>query len=270
MFPEIFSKPKTAIGALHFPPLLGYKSYPGKDAIFECVKQDLAAFNEGGIDSIIFENNYDVPHTETIAEENAELMTELGKYIKNNFSGPIGISVLWNDYKSALDIASKLDLQFIRVPVFVDSVSTSYGRFMAHPHEVTLYRKQIAKNVALFTDIHVKHAKLLVNNSIDESAQQAMKNGSDGVIVTGRWTGDSPDMAELEKVREAIGKSPIIIGSGVNDTNIQDLLKVANAAIVSTSLKEGGEVGGEVNVKGWNQRISSGKVSKLMNELNLF
>lgn len=262
---EIFKKNKDVIiGAIHFPPLLGYRDFPGFDVAINNAFQDLESFEKGGVDGIIFENNYDIPHKIFVDPEVVASMTYLGEKLKVSTKLPIGISVLWNDYKTALSITKILNLQFIRIPVFVDKVETDYGIIEGEAQKIIDFRKSLkAEDVAIFTDIHVKHAKLLSDYDISTSAKLAMENGSDAIIVTGKWTGQSPDINELKEVRKSVGGFPILVGSGTDESNISELFKYANGAIVSTSLKDGNNTG-EVNVKSYLQRINAGKVSTLI------
>ena len=120
---KIFNKDKNIIiGAIHFAPLLRYKDFPGYEIVLKNALADLTNFQEGGVDGVIIENNYDIPHKIFVDKEVTELMTRLGREIKSKANVPIGVSVLWNDYKSALLIAKNIGAKFIRVPVFVDSV----------------------------------------------------------------------------------------------------------------------------------------------------
>ncbi len=52
----------TIIGALHLAPLHGYEEFPGEKQVIELALADLQAFPGGGVDAIIYENNYDLPH----------------------------------------------------------------------------------------------------------------------------------------------------------------------------------------------------------------
>ncbi len=263
---KIFGKEKNIIiGAIHFPPLLGYPEFPGFKIALKNALQDLHALEKGGVDGIIIENNYDIPHRHFVGPEVTASLTYLGEKIKSATKLPVGISVLWNDYKTALSVSKVLGLKFIRVPVFVDTVRTSYGVMEEKAEDVTNFRKSIkAEDVALFTDIHVKHAEILSKHSIEQSARLAIKKGSDALLVTGKWTGDAPDTNELERIRKTIGRFPIICASGMDDKNAKKLFVYCNGAIVSTSLKEGLANKKEVNVKAYSQRISQKKVAELI------
>jgi len=266
---EIFKKNNNiVIGAIHFPPLLGYAESPGLDVALENALADLKAFERGGVDGIIFENNYDLPHKIFVDPSTIAAMTFLGEKLRRATDLPLGISVLWNDYRAAFCIARILGLQFIRVPVFVDKVRTNYGVVTGNARDVINFRKGIgAKSVAVFADIHVKHAKLLSKHSLAQSARLAIKNHADGLIITGKWTGVSPEIERIKRLREKIPYFPILIGSGMDARNARDLFHFANAAIVSTSLKKGSARSGEVNVKGCDQRIDVKKVKALVARL---
>ncbi len=268
-FLKIFKKKKVIIGVIHFPPLVGYSEFPGFEVALNNALRDLKAFENGGVNGIIIENNYDIPHKIEVSPQVADMMKDLGKEIREKTKLPLGVSVLWNDFKNALLIAKSIGGKFIRIPVFVDKVKTSYGIITGDPKEVINYRKKIkAGNIAIFTDIHVKHAGLLEKKSISESALQAITFNSDALIITGKWTGDAPDLSELEIVRKTVGDFPILIGSGADNKNIKKLLEYADGAIVSTSLKEGGAKKGEVNIKGWEQRIDEEKVKNFVRAKN--
>lgn len=267
---KIFKKEKKIIiGAIHFPPLLGYPKFPGFNIAIKNAIDDLRSFQRGGVDGIIIENNYDNPHKQFVDSSVVASMTFLGEKIKKKTNLPIGISVLWNDYYTALSIAKILGLKFIRIPVFVDKVKTDCGIINGQPDEIIKFRKSIkAEDVDIFTDIHVKHSLLLSKKSIVASAKLAIQNQSDAIIITGKWTGQQPDLKELALVRNSAGDFPIFVGSGFDEKNAKSLLEYANGAIVSTSLKKGKGKTNEINVKTWKQRIDGKKVAKLIETIN--
>jgi uncharacterized protein len=268
---KIFGKEKgIIIGAIHFPPLLGYADFPGFDVALENALDDLKAFEAGGADAVIIENNYDIPHRARVGPEVVASLAYLGGKIKASTRLPVGISVLWNDYKTALSVARVLGLDFIRVPVFVDTVETSYGIMEGDPADVIHFRKSIgAENVALFTDIHVKHSKIISKHTVAESARLAMDRGSDALIVTGKWTGDAPDVADLKAMREVASDFPIFCGSGADKDNVKVLFTLADGAIVSTSVKSGKNDDTEINLRPYSERIDEEKVLQFVKNSKL-
>ena len=253
------------IGVVHLSPLIGYPQHRGYQQVLQKALQDLRALDEGGLDGIIVENNYDLPHTIKVGAHTVSMMTLLAKEIVNNTTLPVGICVLWNDYQAALAIAKSVSAKFVRVPVFVDSVLTDFGEIAADAKAVLAYRLSIgAEDIAIFTDIQVKHARMLNPRAIGISALEAIQDGSDAIIVTGRWTADAPGLDKLQAVRKAIGRFPLLAGSGVDANNIRSILDIADGAIVSTSLKSGINRPNERNIKPADEQIDLQKVRQLM------
>lgn len=253
------------IGAVHLPPLLGYPRFPGLQAALSHAISDLRTLEKGGADGIIFENNYDIPHTPLANPGSIVSMALVGQELRKATQLPMGVNVLWNDFRAALALAKLLGLQFIRVPVFVDDVKTQYGTMRTTPREVIQTRTSLhAEDVALFTDIQVKHAKMISKRTLFQSAQLAIKAGSDALIVTGRWTGEAPVEEQLASLRAQIHSFPILVGSGLDAKNVSQLFRHANGGIVSTSLKQGAGSNSEVNIKSYRQRIDLQKVKRLV------
>lgn len=237
---NVFGTERPLIGALHFPPLPGFDGYTSMEEILNFSLTNARILEKAGFDAIIVENNYDVPHKITVGEETVTAMERLAGDIASHITIPIGVSVLWNSYKEAFRIAKKVGAKFIRVPVFVDDVETSYGKIFGNADDVVKSREELnAGDVLIFTDIQVKHAKLLSVRPISDSAKEAVKKGSDGLIITGKWTGDAPSTDDLQSVRKVVGEDfPIIIGSGATKENIKILLNYASGVIVGTALKD--------------------------------
>ncbi|OHA16283.1 MAG: hypothetical protein A3G52_04535 [Candidatus Taylorbacteria bacterium RIFCSPLOWO2_12_FULL_43_20] len=265
---KIFKKKnKIVIGALHFSHLLGYPKFAGFKKILKDAVSDLRALENGGVDGIILENNYGLS-PEFVDTPVAISMGYLIGEIKKMTKLSLGVDVLWNDYKTAFALAKTYDLQFIRVPVFVDTVKPYCGKIVGDAKKVLETRKMLgAESVAIFADIHVKHAKLLSKDSLSVSAKKAVKAGADAVIVTGTWTGKKPSEEDLIIVRKAIGNHSIMVGSGADKDNISDLFKIADGVIVSTSLKKGGVKKGVRNVKSHTQRLDVKKVKEFMTKV---
>ncbi len=262
---NIFNTEYPVIGMIHFGPLLGYSSSFNVDIVLKDALADLASLEKGGVDAVMIENNYDTPHKIKVGPETVATMTYLLSEISKHTKLPLGVSVLWNDYEAALSIAKICGAKFVRVPVFVDEVETSYGRVIGNPQDVLKYRKFIeAEDILLLTDIHVKHAQILTDLDILGTAKLANRHGSDGLIVTGKWTGDAPDIMQLSQLSDALPTTPIFVGSGASAENIKHLAPYITGVIVSTALKEGAARNDEINIKASDQRIDRIRVKQFV------
>jgi uncharacterized protein len=241
-FEKIFGTRRPLIGMIHFPPLFGVDGYPGFEYIRDKMLNELAILEKTGVDAVMIENNYDIPHTESVDGAKGAMMGVLSQILSEATKLPIGIDILWNDYATSLVICESTRISFFRVPAFVDSVITSYGLMERRAEEVVRLRKDLGLNdsVLILADIQVKHSEMVDKDKpLSKSALEAVEMGADAVIVTGKWTGDVPRTDDLQEVRNAVGEFPIIVGSGASVDNLPSIMKYADGVIVGTALKEG-------------------------------
>jgi membrane complex biogenesis BtpA family protein len=260
-------KNKTVIGMIHLLPTLGYEGFTTKEKILARALEDLKILEKGKVDAVIIENNYDLPHKIKINKENLVIIGFVIGELKKKTKMPIGINILWNDYEAALSLAKVYDCEFVRVPVFVDHVKTAFGEIFGESKKVLEFRKKIkADHVQILADIQVKHAEILNKRPIQEAALDAIRNGAEGIIVTGKWTGDSPLISDLRAVKMVAGEIPVIVGSGADKDNLLNLFNFSDSVIVSTSLKEGEKMdrSKERNIKPYNAKIDQKKLADFM------
>jgi len=239
LFRNIFPNAKSIIGMIALPPLLGYPEFTDMDAVIERALGDLDTLQQGGVDGVCVENDYDRPHQLIVGPEIVASFVRVALEVTRHASVPVGLEVLLNDWRASLAIAKVTGAQFIRLDFFVDKVRIQAGVIEPEPDAVITYRKQIkAENVALLTDIQVKHSELVEpGKSLSTSTQQAILHGADAVIVSGKVTGDSPALVDLSEVRKAAVDFPVLAGSGTTPHNVRNLFRYADGAIVGTALK---------------------------------
>jgi len=256
-FRSIFQNPKPIIGMIALPPMLGYPEYSGLESVIERALGDLDTLQKGGVDGVCVENDYDRPHVMTVGPEIVASFTCVAREVAKHAKVPVGLEVLLNDWRASLSIAKVIGARFVRLDFFIDRVRIAAGVVEPEPEAVLAFRKKIqAESVALFTDIQVKYSELLEpGKTLGFSAEQAIAAGSDGLIVSGKVTGEGPTLADLRETREAAGDVPVLVGSGTSPQNVRDLFQYADGAIVGTSLK---------NSMDSHERIVAERVEQLM------
>ena len=266
MITNLFKKEKNIFWMIHFPPLIWFEGYPWQDIILQKAIKDTKYLIDWWVNGIIIENNYDIPHTKYLDTEVISQMTFLALELRKQVNIPLWICCLWNDWKSALSIAKIANLDFIRIPVFVDKIKTNYSYIIEeNPSEILAYRKKIwAENIKIITDIHVKHSEILNQDTLIESSLKAIKYWSDWLIITWNWTWDLPKFDDLENVRKAVWKFPIIIWSWVDEKNIKSVLHIVDAMIIWTYFKTKKYLDHTINIKSWEEEVDKEKVKKLM------
>lgn len=233
------------IGMIHLLPTLSYPGWPDLDKFVQKAKRDLDSLEKGGVDAALIENDGDHPCQVEGSADVVGPMTVAAYELSKIASIPLGVEVLLNDPKASLSIAKTAGLDFIRTDYFVDRMKREgYGEFKIDPKGVIEFRKKInAEDVKIFADVQVKYATMLEKKSIKTSVEQAIKEGADGIIVSGTVTGIEPSIQDLREAKGAAkGRVPIIVGSGFSINNAQKLLRYADWAIVGNSVKTNGFV----------------------------
>lgn len=261
---NLFNNKKFIIGMIHFPPLLWFEWYPWFGYILEKMKKDINALVDWGVDGIIIENNYDIPHTKYLEPQITLEMYKLALEARKLTNIPIGICCLRNDRKSAISIAKSAWLDFVRIPVFVDHIMTNYWYDIQENSKAIIdFKNQIgAENVKIICDIQVKHSDLLNKRPIWESAVEALNSWSNWLIITWKRTWDLPQISDLLQVREKIKDATIIVWSGATLENIPNILDIIDGVIVWTYFKTDNHESHNINLKSWEESINKDKVLK--------
>ena len=248
---ELFKTEKPIIGMVHFPPLPGsplYDDSNGMDYILERVRADLRALQDGGIDGVMFCNENDRPYTFKADFSTVAAMSRVIGELINEIRVPFGVDVLW-DPLAAIAIAKATGASFIR-EVITGVYASDMGLWNTNVGELYRYRKLIdASDVRVFFNISAEFASRLDRRSLKEIAKSVVFSSlADVVLVSGPMTGEAPDVSHIEEVKTAVDV-PVFANTGVKKENVQTVLKVADGAIVGTSLKKDGITWNPVDVE---------------------
>jgi membrane complex biogenesis BtpA family protein len=240
-FDELFTAVKPVIGMIHLPPLPGYPDSPGLDGVIQHAVKDLHVLEQGGVDGVLVENEYDRPHRVKATAGVIEAMTEVTRVlIEESADVIVGCEILLNDPQASLDVAKMSGAKFIRTDYFVDAMTRpEYGEFEIDPDALMSYRASIeADNILIFADIQVKYARMIIERPLAESASLACEKGADAVVVTGDVSGDAPGVTQLNAAAAGTRDFdiPVLIGSGLDGANAAALIAQSHGAIVGTSL----------------------------------
>ncbi len=261
-FISLFSNTKPIIGVVHLLPLPGSPKFnENLDEIANRALEEVRILKLGGVDGIIIENFHDKPFINgSISLEQFGVMASILTMARHEINVPIGVNVHFNDWQSELSLAYACKAQFIRVEGFINTVITPSGIVEPCCAEVTRYRKALGINesVQIWADVHPKYSKNLIHYCLSESARMAQEALADCLIVTGETTGVETPLDDIRKVKQAT-QLPVFVGSGVNLSNIEETLAIADGVIVGSALKPHGNT---------DELISYEKLTKLMKAVN--
>lgn len=249
---KLFSHPKLFVGVVHLKPLPGSPRWGGDlEGLIRFAVADARAYARGGAHAVCVENFGDIPFTKgAVAPETLAAMVAAGRAVRAAVKLPIGFNVLRNDALAALAACAACGGSFIRVNVLAGAMLTDQGVIEGNAYEVLRYRKRICPAAKILADVHVKHAVPLGGWTIADAARDTVERGlADALIVSGVGTGRATDVADVERVRRACPDTRILLGSGVTVENARDYLRVADGAIVGSSLKKNGRLANPVDAR---------------------
>ena len=238
-----FGTSAPLIGVVHLPPLPGYPGCPGMPALIEHALADLEAFEGAGLHGVLVENEHDRPHrVEAGRETIAAIAVIAHELVRAARQIAVGVEILLNDPEASLAAAAVAGAAFIRTDYFSDPMARpEYGTMRIAPEKVLAYRAALdASQILVLADIQVKYATMLEPCTLGESAARAGASGADAIVVSGARTGEPPTLDELADARDGAAGVPVLVGSGLDAANAGALLRVADGAIVGTSLLEDG------------------------------
>ncbi len=257
-------KKKLLIGMVHLKPLPGTPLYDDNwQEVIKIAIDEANILQNEGFNAIIIENMHDVPYlNRNVGPEIISAFATIGTILKNQIKIPIGIQILAGANKEALAVAKTANLDFIRAEGFVFSHVADEGIMNSDAGELLRYRKMIdANNVKIYTDIKKKHSSHSITKdvSISEMVKAAEFFLSDGIIITGKSTGEPADVKELKQVKKTTDL-PVFIGSGITEENLSEFWDYADGFIVGSYIKEFGY---------WKNSLSLKRIKKLVSKFNI-
>ena len=228
------------IGVVHLKALPGSPSYSSNlSEIYKSAIEDSLALENGGVDSIIIENFGDIPFVKnSISKLTLAHFSNIAKEISNSLNIDIGINVLRNDGESALSIADSINASFVRINILSGTMYTDQGIIEGESNKLIKLKNSLSNNIEIYADVFVKHAVPPIGYTIENQAEELLlRSGADKIIITGDGTGKEINFEQLEKLREIVPKGQLVIGSGVNESNIKNYKNIADILIIGTGFK---------------------------------
>ena len=249
---EVIGTEKAIIAMCHMQAMPGdpyYDKEKGMKMVVEKAKQDLEALQEGGVDAVMFSNEFSLPYltkvrTETVAAM-ARVIGELQPYI----SIPYGVNCLWDPIAS-LDLAVAVDAKFVR-EIFTGVYASDFGLWNTNCGEGVRHQRAIgAENVKLLFNIVPEAAKYLADREIESIAKTTVFNcRPDALCVSGATAGSATDPEVLRRAKSAAGDTVVLANTGCRVNTIENLLSIADGAVVGTTFKYDGKFENQTDVK---------------------
>ena len=236
---EVIGTEKAIIAMCHLDPLPGdpYFGDSTMEQVVEDARRDLIALQNGGVDAVMFSNEFSLPYLTNVETVTVAAMARVIGELKRDIRIPFGVNVLWDPEKS-LDLAAATGAKFVReifTGVYASDFgvwNTNVGKTIRHQHAVG------ASSVKLLFNIVREAAKYLADRDIASIAKSTVfNNRPDALCVSGLTAGVMTDTQTLKRVKETVPDTVVFANTGVRYENVEQQLAVADGAVVGTTFK---------------------------------
>lgn len=249
---EVIGTEKAIIAMCHLqamPGDPGYDREKGMKLVVEKAKQDLLALQEGGVDAVMFSNEFSLPYLTKVRTETVAAMARVIGELQSEISIPYGVNCLWDPIAS-LDLAAAVDAKFVR-EIFTGVYASDFGLWNTDCGDVVRHQHAIgAENVKLLFNIVPEAAKYLADREIESIAKTTVFNcRPDALCVSGATAGSATDPEVLRRAKSAVGDTLVFANTGCRVDTIEKLLSIADGAVVGTTFKYDGKFENQTDVK---------------------
>lgn len=240
---EVLGTDKPIIAMCHFMALPGDPGFDkdgGMEAVVERARREMLALQNGGVDAIMFSNEFSLPYLTDVRTETVAAMARIIGELKSDLKIPFGVNVLW-DPKKSLDLAVATGAKFVR-EIFTGVYASDFGIWDTNCGDVVRHQHAIgAEDVKLLFNIVPEAAKYIQRDDIQEIAKSTVFNCQpDALCVSGLTAGAQTDSQTLGKVKEVVPETIVFANTGVRLNNVEEQLSIADGAVVGTTFKKDG------------------------------
>ena len=243
---------KAIIAMCHMQPLPGdprYNKSLGMEWIVEKTYEDVKALQEGGVDAIMFSNEYSLPYLTKVETVTVASMARVIGELKSMISIPYGVNCLW-DPVASIDLAMATGAKFVR-EIFTGVYASDFGLWNTDCGNTVRHQYAIgAEDVKLLFNIVPEAAQYMAERDVASIAKTTVFNcHPDALCVSGATAGSATDPEILRRVKETVGDTVVLANTGCRVDTIERLLRIADGAVVGTTFKYDGKFENAVDVR---------------------
>jgi membrane complex biogenesis BtpA family protein len=134
-----------------------------------------------------------------------------------------------------------VDALFVR-EIFTGVYASDFGLWNTNCGEVIRHQYALgAQHIKLLFNIVPEAAAYLGSRNVADIARSTVFNYlPDALCVSGLTAGSATDTSILKSVKTAVSDTPVFVNTGVNLSNINEQLSVADGAVTGTTFKKDG------------------------------
>jgi membrane complex biogenesis BtpA family protein len=261
---ELFGTEKPIIAMLHLISLPGDPNYDlqgGMQKVIKRAHRELQALQNGGVDAIMFSNEFSLPYLFDVASCTVAAMASVIGELKSEIKIPFGVDVLADSYK-VFDLATAVEAKFVR-GMFTGAFAGEFGLMSFEIGKIVRHRATVGvKGIKTLFTLYPEASRSLVDRPIEDIIRALSFYGEpDAILVAGLIAGHAADSQLIGQVKAATsGKIPVFANTGVRLENVDVQLAAGDGAVVGTTFKKDGYFYNEVDetrVKAFMDKVKS-------------
>jgi membrane complex biogenesis BtpA family protein len=238
----LFGCEKPVIALLHLAALPGDPAFCGDmKAVTETARRDLIALQEGGVDAVLFSNEFSLPYQSKVDGVIVAAMARVIAELLPLISVPYGVHVI-ADQPATIELAAAVGASFVR-SVFT-GVYAGEGGLRAPDIAAIVRRKNELgmKDLKMYYMINAESDGDVSARPLPQIAKAVIfKCAPDGICISGMQAGSGVDSALIASVRKVSGSTPVFCNTGCTEHNIAEKLSYSDGAFVGTAFKVDGK-----------------------------
>ncbi len=225
----------------------GYDPQGGMEAVVDSARTNLLALQAGGVDAIMFSNEASLPYLTKVETITTACMARVITELRPEIRVPFGVNVLW-DPAASIDLAVATGGQFVR-EIFTGVYASDYGMWNTDCGAVIRHQHAVhGQHVKLLFNIVPESAVYMAERHIVDIAKSTVfVSKPDALCVSGITAGAEASLDTLRQVKAAVPETVVLANTGVRLSNVDEMLSVADGAIVGTTFKQDGYIWNDVD-----------------------
>ena len=242
---QLFGVKKPIIAMLHLDALPGdprFRRGTSLDEIVEHARADLHALQDGGVDGIIFSNEFSFPYQRKMDIVTPAAMAYVIGNLKPEIRVPFGVDAI-SDGAACLELAAAVGADYVRGTF--SGVYVGDGGWYNNDFSALLRRKAALPldDLKMLYFINPESDRNLDTRPLADIAASTMaKAMPDGLCISANAAGLDVDEALIASVKKANPDVVVLCNTGCRPDTIVRKLTVGDAAVVGTYFKEGGRI----------------------------
>lgn len=152
---EVIGTEKAIVAMCHLLPMPGdpyYTEEKNMDYVIEMARKDLLALQNGGVDAVMFSNEFSLPYLTDVDTITVACMARIIGELKDDIKIPFGVNVLWDANKS-IDLAVATGAKFVR-EIFTGVYASDFGTWDTNVGKTIRHKMAVGgKDVKLLFNI---------------------------------------------------------------------------------------------------------------------